>query len=86
MRKNPEYSETVVYGVFEPWLREQHNLMAYLRKGEKTLLVAGNYQTEPQEMKLPAPIQKVLMNNMPELEEKDGSVMLKGYQFLVLEI
>ena len=37
-------------------------------------------------MKLPAPIQKVLMNNMPELEEKDGSVMLKGYQFLVLEI
>lgn len=86
LRKNPEYSETVVYGVFEPWLREQHNLMAYLRKGEKTLLVAGNYQTEPQEMKLPAPIQKVLMNNMPELEEKDGSVMLKGYQFLVLEI
>ena len=62
LRKNPEYSETVVYGVFEPWLREQNNLMAYLRKGEKTLLVAGNYQTEPQEMKLPAPIQKVLMN------------------------
>ena len=37
-------------------------------------------------MKLPASIRKVLVNNLPTLEEKDGSVVLAGYQFLVLEI
>lgn len=60
--------------------------MAYYRKGDKTLLVAGNYQTRPQWMKLPAPIRKVLVNNLPSLEEKDGGILLAGYQFLVLEI
>ena len=37
-------------------------------------------------MKLPAPIRKVLVNNLPSLEEKDGGILLAGYQFLVLEI
>lgn len=86
LRKNPEYHETVVYGAFEAYLEDQHNLMAYFRKGDKTLLVAGNYQPQPQTMKLPASIRKVLVNNLPTLEEKDGSVVLAGYQFLVLEI
>ena len=86
LRKNPEYHETVVYGAFEAYLEDQHNLMAYFRKGDKTLLVAGNYQPQPQTMKLPASIRKVLVNDLPTLEEKDGSVVLAGYQFLVLEI
>ena len=46
LRKNPEYKETIVYGELLPYLQEQHNLMAYLRKGDKTLLVAGNFQPE----------------------------------------
>lgn len=44
LRKNPEYKETVVYGTLEPVWENRHNLMAYYRKADKTLLVVGNYQ------------------------------------------
>ena len=50
LRKDPDYKETIVYGDLIPYLEDQHNLMAYFRKGEKTLLVIGNFQTEPQDI------------------------------------
>lgn len=53
LRKDPDYKETIVYGDLIPYLEDQHNLMAYFRKGEKTLLVIGNFQTEPQDITLP---------------------------------
>ena len=34
LRKDPEYGNTVVYGEFTPYLREQRNLMGYYRKYE----------------------------------------------------
>jgi len=68
LRKSPEYKETVVYGTLTPFLEERHNLMAYYRKGDKTLLVVGNYQKEEQEITLPAACKKVLINNYPDVE------------------
>lgn len=58
LRKNPEYQETVVYGELVPYLEERHNLMSYFRKGDKTLLVMGNYQNEEQTVELPAACKK----------------------------
>ena len=86
LRKDPVYKETVVYGSLEPVWEERHNLMAYYRKGDKMLLVVGNYQTDAQEIALPAAYKKVLINNYPDLEECGGVLRLKGYQALVLEI
>ena len=43
LRKNAEYHETLVYGQTVPYLAEQKNLMAYYRKGDKTILVMGNF-------------------------------------------
>ena len=86
LRKDPVYKETVVYGSLEPVWEERHNLMAYYRKGDKMLLVIGNYQTDAQEIALPAAYKKVLINNYPDLEECGGVLRLKGYQALVLEI
>ncbi|MDQ9779162.1 hypothetical protein RF400_11215, partial [Acinetobacter baumannii] len=50
LRKNPLYRETIVYGDLIPYLEDRHNLMAYLRKGEKTLLIAGNFQKKSQDI------------------------------------
>ena len=86
LRKNPEYKETVVYGELIPYLEEQHNLMAYYRKGDKTLLVLGNFQKEPQTVKLPSACQKVLLNNYPELKVTEDSVVLDDYQAVVIEL
>ena len=88
LRKNPAYKETLVYGDVVPYLEDQHNLMAYHRKGEKDLLVIGNFQKEPQTAVLPSPCKNVLLNNYKDLDmEKDNSaVRLKGYQAIVIEL
>ena len=87
LRKNPEYKEAVVYGELIPYLREQKNLMAYYRKSEeKTLLVAANYQAEPQVMQLPGEVKHVLMNNAGAYECCDGRLTLEGYQVVILEM
>ena len=86
LRKNPEYKETVVYGALEPFMENRHNLMAYYRKGDKTLLVTGNYQWEEQEITLPAACKKVLINNYPDVVMDGETVKLHGYQVLVMEL
>lgn len=86
LRKDPAYRGTVVYGALEPYLREQHNLMAYYRKGEKTLLVMGNFQREEQEVALPAACKKVLLNNYPDADIQDLTIRMQGYQVVILEM
>ena len=85
LRKDPEYKETVVYGALEPFMEERHNLMAYYRKGDKTLLVVGNYQWDEQEIELPGACKKVLINNYPDVVMDGNKIKLHGYQVLVLE-
>ncbi len=86
LRKSPEYKETVVYGTLEPVWEEQPNLMAYYRKGERTLLVMGNFQRERRSVVIPGGYKKVLLNNYKELGEEGEKLFLNGYQFLVLEV
>lgn len=86
LRKNPEYKETVVYGALEPFMENRHNLMAYYRKGDKTLLVVGNYQWEEQEITLPTTCKKVLLNNYPDVVMDGETIKLHGYQVLVMEL
>ncbi|MCD7829333.1 MAG: glucohydrolase, partial [Clostridiales bacterium] len=99
LRKDPAWAETVVYGELIPYLAEQKNLMAYYRRGEKTLLVAGNFQRQPQAMALPAPVQggaqprkcrltagDVLLNNLDSFRVEDGQLYLEGYQFVVVSL
>lgn len=86
LRKNPEYKDTIVYGTLEPVWEERCGLMAYYRKGEKTLLVIGNYQKEEQELLLPNAYKKVLLNNYPNLPQEKNKLLLRGYQVLILEM
>ena len=86
LRKSPEYKETIVYGTLEPYLEEQHNLMAYYRRGERTLLVMGNYQMEEQDAVLPADYRKILLNNCPELVREGDVLRLQGYQVVILDM
>ena len=86
LRKNPVYKETLVYGDFVPYMEDRHNLMAYYRKGDKTLLVLGNFQKAPQTVKLPAPYKEILLNNYPALKITEDSVVLDDYQAVILEL
>lgn len=86
LRKDPLYKETIVYGTLEPVWEERHNLMAYYRKGDKTLLVIGNYQRQEQEIELSAPFLKILLNNYADLAVDHSTLRLHGYQVLILEM
>lgn len=86
LRRDEKYHETVVYGTTIPYLEEQENLMAYYRKGERTLLVLGNFQTGEQRVALPGKVKQVLINNMDCFRTEDGVLFMKGYQFVVLEV
>ena len=86
LRKSGEYGETLVYGETVPWLAEQRNLMAYLRRGERTVLVAGNFQGEPQDMRLPAPLRKLLLNNLETLDADGETLHLAPWQLAVAEV
>ena len=86
LRKNPVYKETLVYGDFIPYMEDRHNLMAYYRKGDKTLLVLGNFQKAPQTVKLPVSYKEILLNNYPVLKITEDSVVLDDYQAVILEL
>ena len=88
LRKDPEYSETVVYGKTVPYLPEVERLMAFKRVGDnQTLLVLGNFGTKPQTVKLPSKCKKVVLNNVENVDfVSDTEIKLEGYQALVIEI
>ena len=85
LRKNPEYKETMVYGDFVPFMADEDRLMAFYRKGEKTLLILGNYRKEERELELPAPVKKlVLSNTEPRITGR--KIILSGYEATILEL
>ena len=87
LRKNSDYSDTVVYGEFVPFMEDQSNFMAFYRKGEKqTLLVLGNYRNEKREVKLPGKVRRVVLNNCEDFSMKDGVLTMDGYQAVVLDM
>ncbi len=86
LRKDPAYAETLVYGKTEPYLTERDNLMAYFRQGDKTILVAGNFQAGPQDLPLPGEIKTLLLNNLNELDLDGSAVRLSGWQLIALEL
>ena len=87
LRKDPEYTDTIVYGELIPYLREEHDLMAYYRKSEnQTLLVLANFSSKPKEVVLPKPIKQVVLNNMEDIKSYGASISLSSCQSLVLEL
>ncbi len=87
LRKDPQYKETIVYGVTTPLWTDRDNLMAFTRStNEQTLLVAANFQNEPQTITLDAPYKKVVLNNCKEIRGNGTEITLGGYQAVILEL
>ena len=86
-RKNAKYEDTVVYGKVVPVFTEYDNVFAFYRvtEGQK-LLVLANYQKEAITLELKEEVKKVLINNYEVLETEGKTVILKGFQGVVLEV
>ena len=85
LRRNPEYKETIVYGDFVPFMADEDRLMAFYRKGEKTLLILGNYRKEERELELPAPVKKLVLSNA-EPRITGRKITLSDYEATILEV
>ena len=87
LRKDPAYKDTFVYGDFVPAADCGHNVIAYLREsGEQTILVAGNFNAQDVELKLPHRADgsafkggKILLDNGREVRAADGKLHLEGF-------
>ena len=86
LRKSEEYKETVVYGKLVPFMEQEKNLIGFTREGDKKLLVLANFQKEPRQVVLPSEMEKLLLNNLKDLDLKDGKINMGAYQFIVLEL
>lgn len=90
LRKNPEYVSTFVYGKFIPFLKRQHNLIAYNRVGDKHIMVLANFQKDAQTISLPSKIKKVLLTNVSKTPDNFSStsteIVLSPYELLVVEM
>lgn len=90
LRKNPEYESTFVYGKFIPFLKRQHNLIAYNRVGDKHIMVLANFQKDAQTISLPSKIKKVLLTNASKTPDNFSStsteIVLSPYELLVVEM
>ena len=87
LRKDPAYSEAVVYGDLIPAFEDLDRVMAYYRKTDNlTLLVIGKYKTQPQALTLPSQIKNIVLNNLPQLKMEGNEILLEGYQAVILEI
>lgn len=85
LRKDAEYEDTLVYGDTEPYMEEEHGLMAYFRKGEKQdILVAGNFLKEEKYIGIPMEKVKKLLLSNDSVEWKDEQLVLKPFQVVVL--
>lgn len=94
LRKDPEYSETVIYGRQIPAFTELENFIGFYRKGaEHTLLVLANYQSGERLVSVKDEVKQVLLDNcseafdmeMIERTETENLIPMKGYQFLIIE-
>lgn len=73
---------TVLYGTFE---LIESALFAYRRVGETTLLILSNFTDQALPYEHSVNIQKVLLQNYPELVDS-ASLVLRAYETIVLEV
>ena len=92
LRKGDRYGRAVREGRFEPYLAEQHHLIAYKQileeEGEKRqeLLILCNYQEEGQRVLLPEGTHAVVFDNYRGSAPVSGEITMKSFQALVLEV
>ena len=88
LRKDPAYSDAIVYGSFEPFLEQEHRLMAFYRRSDhQTLLIIANYQKDVRTVALPKAYKKVVLSNCAITDSSSsGELTLLGYQVVILEL
>ncbi|MBQ6439745.1 MAG: alpha-glucosidase [Mogibacterium sp.] len=93
LRKNPDYSETLVWGDLEPVYEEREGLLAYYRRADRTLLILANLKPESENIEIDCKY-RTLLDNMNSAgrqadiaqEHTQRHIQLQAWQGMVLEL
>ena len=86
LRKDPAYTETLVYGSFTPMHTDIDNLACYKKCADKTIIVYANHQAKDIVLPLDAPIKKMLLSNSKDVVYDNSEIHLSGYDLVVCEV
>ena len=86
LRKRKDLEDAIVYGEFREAYSDKKNILAYYRIGEyHKILVLANYQEKEYQISLEDEIKEIVLSNYEEVEIKEGKVILKPYEVVVLQ-
>jgi len=85
LRKNSEYSDTIIYGDYELLLENDKNLFVYRRYDDNyNLLVIANFTEEHVPIKVKYNAEKLLISNYPDFTPQQH--FLRPYETVVLRL
>lgn len=87
LRKSNEYKDSLSYGSFDRVDVSDENLMAFIRSGENTRVLAlANFQNKETTLSFDFEFKKVLLNNYEDIDINNNIISLKPYQALLVEV
>lgn len=87
LRKNKDIQDVFVYGSFKMLDKESTEIFAYLREYQHLqLLVVGNFSSKETSLHIECDVIKVLLNNYEDYNHHEGSILLKPFQTMVINL
>lgn len=85
LRKNSEYSDTIVYGDYKSFFEDNENIIAYKRFDENYCLeIICNFSDKELDIEYSLKDKKCLLNNYDEIKFNDNMIHLKAYQAIII--
>ena len=87
LRKNSQYSETIIYGDYQLLLPEDQQVFAYIREDQQhRLLVVSNFSEEQIVRTLEDEVKDVILSNYDETNLDLSNLELRPYEAIVFEL
>ena len=87
LRKNSQYSETIIYGDYQLLLPEDQQVFAYIREDQQhRLLVVANFSEEQIVRTLEGEVKDVILSNYDETNLDLSNLELIPYEAIVFEL
>ena len=87
LRKNSQYSETIIYGDYQLLLPEDQQVFAYIREDQQhRLLVVANFSEEQIVRTLEGEVKDVILSNYDETNLDLSNLELRPYEAIVFEL
>ncbi|MFQ9956008.1 MAG: alpha-amylase family glycosyl hydrolase, partial [Turicibacter sp.] len=87
LRKNSEYSDTIIYGEYKLLLPDDEQIFAYIREDENyKLLLVANFSEEEVTRAIEGEVNQVILSNYDTTDYKLSSLKLRPYETVIFEL